>query len=92
MPLAESVPSTVQQSLDGYVYTLVDSSFESDTESVECGFPAHDPAGPSFAGRVEGPDSVVATFQRGLLVWGEWPLALTARRILASSDSMALVE
>ena len=50
------------------MYTLVDSSFESETESVKGGFPAHDPSGPSFAGRVERPDSEVDTFEGGLLV------------------------
>ena len=50
------------------MYTLVDSSFESDTESVEGGFPADDPAGPAFAGRVERTDSEVHAFEGGLLV------------------------
>lgn len=50
------------------MYTLVDSSFESDTESVEGRFPAHDPSGAAFAGRVKRPDREVDTLEGGLLV------------------------
>jgi hypothetical protein len=77
--------------VDCYVYTLVDSSFESDAESVECGFASHDPFGPSFAGGVKCPEGEVDTFECCLFV-GKWPLARTARLIRALRLSIALVE
>jgi hypothetical protein len=73
------------------VYTLVDPSFESDTESVEGGFPAHDPSGPASGGRVERPDSEIDAFDAACS-FGKWPRARTARRIRALSDSIAFVE
>ena len=61
----------VLQLFDWYVYTLVDSSFESDSESVESGFPAHNPSGSAFAGWVKRPDSEVDAFERAGLIGRE---------------------